>query len=237
MGTVLEWPRRHARPRSSSSKKSSAVISPPENSFSLPIVDQSGLTLPRRIRLTVTRETLIAAATSSSDKPRDSIKAERCDISELYVERTPEVKGKCTYGVVPLNHGGVHDAYMAGKAQKKVVPRFKEKLGTTFIREWREFRGLTQGQVGERVGVYLSERGLGDGYSHASIGRIENGKMAYTQPVLEAIADALNTDPASLLMRNPAQEDAIWSLWEQAQPAQRRQIIRVIKGLLDSEVA
>jgi hypothetical protein len=48
---------------------------------------------------------------------------------------------------------------------------------------------------------------------------------------VESAADALRTDPASLIMRNPEDESTIWSIWEQAKPGERRQIVEVAKAL------
>jgi hypothetical protein len=39
------------------------------------------------------------------------------------------------------------------------------------------------------------------------------------------------------LIRDPTDPEGIWSLWEAAKPAQRKQIIGIIKGLLQSEAA
>lgn len=44
------------------------------------------------------------------------------------------------------------------------------------------------------------------------------------QSLLEAAADYLETDAASLLMRDPTQPENIWSLWEHASIGERRQI-------------
>lgn len=66
--------------------------------------------------------------------------------------------------------------------------------------------------------------------SHVSM--LERGQRGYTQETLEAIADALSTDVASLLMRDPSQEDAIWSLWDQAKPGQRQTIVEITKTIL-----
>jgi transcriptional regulator with XRE-family HTH domain len=88
----------------------------------------------------------------------------------------------------------------------------------TFIAQWRDFRRLTQEQLADRLDMTQS---------HLSM--LENGKRGYTQETLEAIAEALQTDVASLLMRNPMDGDAIWSIWEQAKPAQRQMIIEIAK--------
>jgi transcriptional regulator with XRE-family HTH domain len=74
--------------------------------------------------------------------------------------------------------------------------------------------------------------------STAQLSRIESGKQPYTQDFLEAAADALRTDVASLLMRDPSKEDpedpnSIWSLWSHAKPGERRKIVGVARTILD----
>lgn len=77
----------------------------------------------------------------------------------------------------------------------------------------------------------LSQEALGERLetSGASISRIENGTQPYTQDTLEALADALMTDPASLLMRNPDDPEAIWSLWDAAKPGERKMIVDIAR--------
>lgn len=90
----------------------------------------------------------------------------------------------------------------------------------TFIRAWREFRNLTQDQLAERLET-----------SKASVSRIESGDQPYTQDFLEACASALQTDPASLLTRNPKDPEAPWSIWDTLKPIERRQATEVIRAL------
>lgn len=89
-----------------------------------------------------------------------------------------------------------------------------------FLKEWRKHRGLTQEQLAARVEM-----------STANLSRIEKGQQDYTQAVLEALADALQTDPASILIRDPTDEEAIWSIWDQALPGQRRQLVEIAKTI------
>lgn len=111
--------------------------------------------------------------------------------------------------------------------QVKVQPRFKEPpFRPTFIKQWRKHRDLSQARLGERVGL-----------SEASISQIENGKQGYSQENLEAIADALQCEVVDLLIRNPADPEGIWSLWDRAQPAQRKQILGMIEGFLRTTAA
>ena len=68
--------------------------------------------------------------------------------------------------------------------------------------------------------------------SPASLSRIENSEQPYTQDFLEAVAEALSTEPASLIMRDPLMDEAMWSLWDRAKPAERQQIENVVRALL-----
>lgn len=76
-------------------------------------------------------------------------------------------------------------------------PVARRQWRKNFIREWREFRNLTQEQLGERI-----ER------TKATVSRIETGEIAYTREFLEAAADALGTHPGILLIRAPTDDDA-----------------------------
>src|SRR5215470_14713063 len=96
-------------------------------------------------------------------------------------------------------------------------PRFRP----TFIREWRKHRGLTLEQMADRLDMTSS---------HLSM--LERGQRGYTQETLEAVAEALQTDVASLLMRDPDDPEAIWSIWDHAKPAQRKQIVEIAKTLV-----
>ena len=100
----------------------------------------------------------------------------------------------------------------------KIAYRHKRARRRTFIREWREHRGLTQEQLADRLET-----------SVASISRIETGTQPYTQDTLEALAEALMTDPASLIMRNPGDPDAIWSLWDKAKSGERKMIVDIAR--------
>ena len=101
---------------------------------------------------------------------------------------------------------------------RKPIPR--PRFRPTFIKQWREHRGLNQEQLAERLEMTQS---------HLSM--LENGKRGYTQETLEAVAHALQTDPASLLMRDPADPDAIWSIWDNAKPGERQMIVDIAKTI------
>jgi len=90
-----------------------------------------------------------------------------------------------------------------------------------YFKEWRLYRGLTQQRLADRMNT-----------TKANISRIETGIQAYTQDYLEACAEALNVDPASLIMRDPTYPAAIWSLWEQAKPGQRKRIVQATRKIM-----
>lgn len=105
---------------------------------------------------------------------------------------------------------------------KRIAHTGSQQHRRHFIRQWREYRGLTQDQLAERLDT-----------SKASISRIENFKQPYTQDLLEALADALMCEPADLIMRDPTREDAIWSIYDQLEPAQRNEAIDFMRYLRD----
>lgn len=87
-----------------------------------------------------------------------------------------------------------------------------------FLREWREHRNMTLEQVAEAMNI-----------TAGAISQVELGKNNYTRAMLEFLADLYNCTPADLLMRNPLDTEAPWSIWDQAKPAQRQQIISMMK--------
>ena len=104
---------------------------------------------------------------------------------------------------------------------KRIGYGHKRKRVLTKIAQWREHRGLTQEALAERLET-----------SKASISRIENGEQAYTQDFLEACADALRTDPASLLMRDPTDDEAVWTLWDKAKVGERQMIESIVRSVV-----
>jgi len=91
----------------------------------------------------------------------------------------------------------------------------------TFIRHWRKHRGLTLDQLSGRVGV-----------TPGAISQLERGIVSYTQPMLEALADALSCEPADLLTRDPAASETLWSVYREMQPDQRSQAIEILRTLI-----
>jgi transcriptional regulator with XRE-family HTH domain len=80
----------------------------------------------------------------------------------------------------------------------------------------------------------LERAGEAVGMSHAQLGRIERGLQPYNQALLEALAELYRTEPASLIMRDPTRDDAIWSLWDEAKEGQRQEIEKYAQFVIRS---
>ena len=104
---------------------------------------------------------------------------------------------------------------------KRVVPRPKLQRRRTFIKEWREYRGLTQEALADRVEMSVS-----------NISQLEQGRQGYSQAGLEAIADALQCDVGQLLTIDPTKDQAMWSIWEQARPGERKMIVDIASTIV-----
>lgn len=89
----------------------------------------------------------------------------------------------------------------------------------TFLRQWREYRQLTQEAAAERIGM-----------DRTTLSRIERGRVPYDQALLEAAADAYACEPADLLVRDPSREDFIWSIMDtlKAVPVENQPQVRQI---------
>ncbi len=81
----------------------------------------------------------------------------------------------------------VQDTHMAKKHRA---------LGKTFLEEWRKASGITLETLGAEIGK-----------SHATVSRIEKGKLPYNQEFLEAVASAYGCRPEDLLSGPPADPD------------------------------
>lgn len=89
-----------------------------------------------------------------------------------------------------------------------------------FIKEWRDYRGLTQEQVADRIGI-----------SPTTFGRIEGSKVPYNQDFLELAADALRCEPWDLLHRDPNKEGDVVDLMRHLSDRQREEAAEYIRFL------
>jgi transcriptional regulator with XRE-family HTH domain len=225
MGNVVRFPReRHARASSTSTtrKKSLAVTSPPVTAAIFSATSREGHPVPSQSAVIQPPVTPMDCANSPRLMDLDS-KYSASFMTEMF---SPTKNSAQVKVLVPLcgQDAAVHRNFSMAKRQArqevKVQTRFKQPpFRPTFIRQWRKKRGLTLEACSERAGM-----------SKGNLSNIETGKTGYSQATLEALADALQCDPVDLLVRNPSDPDGIWSLWDQAKPAQRKQLI----GMIDS---
>lgn len=96
-------------------------------------------------------------------------------------------------------------------------PRFQ----ATFIRAWRQAKHMSLEQLAARVPM-----------DKGNLSKVERGLLPYNQEMLERLASALGTEPASLLMRDPADPEGIWTIWDRARPGTKRQIAQVAETLI-----
>lgn len=101
----------------------------------------------------------------------------------------------------------------------QVTPRFKAQKARHYIREWRKYRGLTQEQLAERIGV-----------THGALSQLERGIINYTQPTLEILAEALSCEPADLIMRDPSSE--VWTIYDTLKSLPERDL-KQITAIID----
>lgn len=90
-----------------------------------------------------------------------------------------------------------------------------------FISQWRNYRGLTQEQLAERIHK-----------DRSYISKIEGGVKRYDQPFLEAAAIALGCKPFDLIMRDPTQPGAIWSIWAKIPEDDRERAARILEAFI-----
>ena len=92
------------------------------------------------------------------------------------------------------------------------------------LKAWLSYRNKTQEQLAEFLDI-----------SRVQVSRVANGKRPYTQAFLEGAAEYLETDPASLLMRDPTDPAAVWSIWDRILPAKREDALRVMEAFVEPQ--
>lgn len=88
-----------------------------------------------------------------------------------------------------------------------------------YFKEWREYRGLTQEQVADRLET-----------TKATVSRMETGKSQYNRGYLEALADALDCEPSELF--HPPDRPSVDDLLQKAEPADRARVLSMIEAYL-----
>jgi transcriptional regulator with XRE-family HTH domain len=91
-----------------------------------------------------------------------------------------------------------------------------------YLKAWREFRGLTQEQLAERVSTNAN-----------MISYLESGERGLSAKWLRRLAPVLDTTPGMLLDHDPIALDSdIIDIWAHAGTRERRQISDIAKALV-----
>ena len=107
------------------------------------------------------------------------------------------------------------------------VKRRKRRRFHTYIRAWRDFRGLTQDRAAERIGM-----------SRENYSKIESGKVPYNQDFLELCALAFDCTTGDLLTRDPNIErlvDKLNDLLAKESQVSQKRILDVAKTLIENK--
>jgi transcriptional regulator with XRE-family HTH domain len=99
-----------------------------------------------------------------------------------------------------------------------------------YLREWREHRGLSLARLAARMIDQTGEEII----SSVSVGRIERGQQPYSQPILEALADALQCTAEDLLSVNPLKDAEVIDLMRiirEMDAGKRLQLTKIAKAL------
>lgn len=103
-----------------------------------------------------------------------------------------------------------------GKVRSNLKTRRK-----TYIREWRKFRNLTLAKLADRLDV-----------TAGALSQLERGDTAYTQPMLEALADALSCEPADLITRNPESNPGLQLIWDKIPEEDKAKALIVLQAFI-----
>lgn len=107
------------------------------------------------------------------------------------------------------------------KRLARIIVGMTRGTGTNLFRKWRDYRGLTQGQVAERAGLPKS-----------TISKLENGTKQYTQGHLEALAHALDCEPSDLIGRLPGAPNELTLLVNRVPPESISAVVTVLKAFI-----
>lgn len=101
----------------------------------------------------------------------------------------------------------------------------ESNAGKNHLKAWREYRGLSQHELAEKVGT-----------SHQVIGYLERGRTQLSAKWLRTIAPALDTTPGMLLDHDPHDLSAdIIDIWSHMDTRQKRQFSVIARELTGTD--
>lgn len=95
-----------------------------------------------------------------------------------------------------------------------------------YIKHWRKYRDITQGQLADRMEDKPGERLM----SHVTVSFIENGKQSPTLEQLGAFAEALDVSVNDLIGTDPTKDGEVVDLLKLIDDANRDRVIAILKA-------
>jgi transcriptional regulator with XRE-family HTH domain len=100
-----------------------------------------------------------------------------------------------------------------------------EQQRSFYLKQWREKRGLTQGQLAKLAGI-----------SESHVANLERGVKRYNEGNLQSLASALGIKVWELVGRDPGEDDVSLDLiFRDASPRLKRQAERVLRSLVQED--
>ena len=94
-----------------------------------------------------------------------------------------------------------------------------------FIGEWRKYKGCTLEEIAKVLDV-----------TPFDLSQLEQGEIGYTQPLLEALANAFQIQPADLLSRDPSEPETICTLLASLTPQQHKRAVAVLRAYCEGHL-
>lgn len=116
-------------------------------------------------------------------------------------------------------------------AKKPPKASASRQLGKHFIKQWRNKRGLSLRQLANRLEI---EPGGDLLISHAQLQRIEQSQQPYSQPILEALAIALDCAVTDLLEIDPTKDGEVVDLLRRLDEGKKAEALRYLRFLAAS---
>lgn len=105
-----------------------------------------------------------------------------------------------------------------------------------YLREWRQFRGLSQEELAARV-TELTE-GWGERamkFNKSAISKLERGERRYNADQLEALAHVLDCEPGDLIEYTPEQATEIKALVGRIVKRGRASDLRLLRAMAQGD--
>lgn len=134
----------------------------------------------------------------------------------------------------PVNRIVTSGATTAHRNHASIGGMKKNEQGQHFIKQWRKKRGISLRKLAARL---ETEAGGDPLISYASLNRIEKGEQPFSEPILNAIAEALAVTRSMLLEMDPQKEGHVVDLLNKMDRPTRDQAIRMLELMAQAAAA